>query len=413
VSGRDAFPDVPLPFPPYLHQEQAFQRLCGSPGRSTIIATGTGSGKTECFLYPLLDYCWHKRGEPGIKAIVIYPLNALATDQAKRFARVIYDNARLRSTVRVGLYIGAQDGYTGNMVMTADQVITHRDTMRLQPPDILLTNYKMLDYLMIRPADVSIWKDNGAETLKYIIVDELHTFDGAQGTDLACLLRRLKARLKVPQGHLRCVGTSATLGGLENTERLREYASQIFGEPFDAEAIVGESVLQPQEFFGESLIDMNLRVPVPEQADDLQAEHFADIQAYLRRQAELWFDLEGQDVDASAWRMALGERLLAHVFFRNLIVLLHRRLYTMDELVTEIGRVVRGADRVDRRYWSDLLVSMLALISTALVESPDGGAPRPFLQVRLQLWMRELRRLVCSVGPVPVIRFADGMPVQA
>ena len=117
------------------------------------------------------------------------------------------------------------------MVMTADQVMTHRDTMRLQPPDILLTNYKMLDYLMIRPADAPIWKDNGTETLKYIVVDELHTFDGAQGTDLACLLRRLKARLKVPKGHLCCVGTSATLGGLEHTERLREYASQIFGDP--------------------------------------------------------------------------------------------------------------------------------------------------------------------------------------
>ena len=241
------------------------------------------------------------------------------------------------------------------------------------------------------------------------MVDELHTFDGAQGTDLACLLRRLKARLKVPKGHLCCVGTSATLGGLENTERLREYASQIFGEPFDTDAVVGESVLQPQEFFGESLIDMTSRVPEPEQADDLQAEHFAEVHAYLQRQAELWCDMARQDVGSPAWRLALGERLLAHVFFRNLLVLLNRRLSTMDELVTDIGRVVRGADKVDRGYWYGLLVSMLALISTALVESPDGGAPRPFLQVRLQLWMRELRRLVCSVGTVPVMRFADDL----
>jgi DEAD/DEAH box helicase domain-containing protein len=127
------------------------------------------------------------RGEPGIKAIVIYPMNALATDQAKRFARLVHDNENLRKTLRVGLYIGDREGDKGSMVMTAEQVITNRDTMRLSPPDILLTNYKMLDYLLIRPADTPIWKSNNADTLKYIVVDELHTFDGAQGTTwLAC-----------------------------------------------------------------------------------------------------------------------------------------------------------------------------------------------------------------------------------
>ena len=83
-------------------------------------------------------------------------------------------------------------------MMTPDMVITHKNTMRTSPPDILLTNYKMLDYLLIRPGDYSLWKENGPETLKYLIVDELHTFDGAQGTDLACLIRRLKARVKSP-----------------------------------------------------------------------------------------------------------------------------------------------------------------------------------------------------------------------
>ena len=192
TSGPNYFPDVPMPYRPYLHQERAFARLHGTPARSTLIATGTGSGKTECFQYPLLNYCWQKRGEPGIKAIVIYPMNALATDQARRFARIIHDNPRLHGTLRVGLYVGDREGHAGNMVMAAEQVITNRDTMRLHPPDILLTNYKMLDYLMIRPIDTPLWQGNGAETLKYIVVDELHTFDGAQGTDLACLLRRLK-----------------------------------------------------------------------------------------------------------------------------------------------------------------------------------------------------------------------------
>jgi superfamily II helicase len=92
-------------------------------------------------------------------------------------------------------------------------VITDRETLRKDPPDILLTNYKMLDYLLIRPKDRLLWAKNTAETLRYVVVDELHTFDGAQGTDLALLLRRLRARLKTPAGHLICAGTSATLGG--------------------------------------------------------------------------------------------------------------------------------------------------------------------------------------------------------
>ena len=72
-----------------------------------------------------------------------------------------------------------------------------------------MTNYKMLDYLLVRQDDRGLWAENGPDTLRYLVVDEIHTFDGAQGTDLACLIRRVKARLKMPPGHLCAVGTSA------------------------------------------------------------------------------------------------------------------------------------------------------------------------------------------------------------
>jgi DEAD/DEAH box helicase domain-containing protein len=79
---------VPPNFSPYRHQHRAWQRLDSRAGLSTIVATGTGSGKTECFLYPILDYCLQQQGRPGIKAILIYPMNALATDQARRATRM-------------------------------------------------------------------------------------------------------------------------------------------------------------------------------------------------------------------------------------------------------------------------------------------------------------------------------------
>ena len=115
----------------------------------------------------------------------------------------------------MGLFVGGNFGQPGSgMVMSPTSVITDRETMRKTPPDILLTNYKMLDYLLMRPKDRQLWARNQPTTLRYVVVDELHTFDGAQGTDLALLLRRLRARLQVPEGHLICVGTSATLGAI-------------------------------------------------------------------------------------------------------------------------------------------------------------------------------------------------------
>ncbi len=179
---------------PYVHQQKAFERLTGDDGRSTLVATGTGSGKTECFLYPILEYCYQHRGERGIKALIIYPMNALATDQAKRIAELIYGSPKLRGNVTVGMYVGGQE-HEPSRTMSENGVITDHETMLNNAPDILMTNYKMLDYLLVRPKDALLWQDNEPETLKYIAVDELHTFDGAQGTDLACLLRRLKRRL--------------------------------------------------------------------------------------------------------------------------------------------------------------------------------------------------------------------------
>ena len=80
--GVDVFEGMELKFPPYLHQERAFDRLRHQNGKSTLVATGTGSGKTECFMYPVLDYCYQNRDQRGIKAIIIYPMNALANDQS-------------------------------------------------------------------------------------------------------------------------------------------------------------------------------------------------------------------------------------------------------------------------------------------------------------------------------------------
>ena len=182
-SSRRQYFDIEPSFLPFRHQWLAWKNLTskGRTPRSTIITTGTGSGKTECFLYPLLDHCRREieAGRKGIKAIVMYPMNALAADQAGRFAEGInrsglYAGSGLsrKALVRIGLYTGrsnpAKPGGSDSsavkiMTVTAEAgggevygCITDHEAMQQDPPDILLTNYKMLDYLLIRPKDQEI-----------------------------------------------------------------------------------------------------------------------------------------------------------------------------------------------------------------------------------------------------------------
>jgi DEAD/DEAH box helicase domain-containing protein len=256
------FPELPLGFRAYRHQDRAFRRLSGDKPRSTLIATGTGSGKTECFLLPILDACVRAKGKPGIKAIIIYPMNALASDQAKRMAALIAGTEAL-SGVRVGIYADERPNRPSDE-MTNEGVIDSRDALVRDPPDILLTNYKMLDYMLIRPNERSIWLKNRAETLQYLVVDELHTFDGAQGTDLASLVRRLKARLGIPKGHLCCVGTSATLGGPESLSDLLSYATSVFDETFDNDSVVIEDRQTASDYLDGIAIECT-EVPQPDE----------------------------------------------------------------------------------------------------------------------------------------------------
>ncbi len=399
---EEFFEDVPLGFTPYLHQERAFRRLGLLNPKSTLIATGTGSGKTEAFLYPVLNYCneMKKQGVKGIKAIIIYPMNALASDQAGRIARICWNNEKLKHFLSVGLYVGQKQEHPAT-TMQADSVITERETLRDYPPDILLTNYKMLDFLLIRPGDAELWKDNAPDTLRYLVVDELHTFDGAQGTDLACLIRRLKQRLETPAGHLCCVGTSATLGAGADSAPLREYAGRVFGEKFPENAVITEELLSPAEFLaGSEALD---HAALPREVD-LRPLPDETPEAYLRRQTALWFD--GRDAPEDDWPLLLGERLRSLPFFRDLIGVLENRAREEDELAKALRAIDRYAN-VEARHLAAAVDSVAALVSAARVR--DGVRERPFLYVRLQLWLRELRRMVVSVDREPMLAYSDDL----
>jgi DEAD/DEAH box helicase domain-containing protein len=126
------------------------------------------------------------------------------------------------------------------------------------PPGARHSTYKILDDLLIRPRDRQLWEGNRPTTLRYVVVDERYTFDGAQGPDLT-LLRRVQARLRLPAGHLICVGTSATRGDTFDTVPLREYARQVSGMLFDASSVLTESRLSTAEFLGDAALEPGLQ----------------------------------------------------------------------------------------------------------------------------------------------------------
>jgi DEAD/DEAH box helicase domain-containing protein len=269
----------------------------------------------------------------------------------------------------------------------------------------------MLDYLMLRPRDRELWSHNTPTTLRYVVVDELHTFDGAQGTDLALLLRRLRARLKVEPDHLVCVGTSATLGGTSNTEPLREYARQIFGTAFDDDAVVTENRLSVGDFLEDAMVRYMFMFQ-PNLTDVLDPALYGSPQSAVRAWYGLFFPEEpvpadDAEVDGIAWRAMLGAQLKQHQFFVNLLKLLKGGTVVYGTLLEAFARTMPATsrDHVER-----VLDALLVLVAWALRD--DG---QPLVTLRVQLWVRELRRMVSklSVDPLEVcLRSERDLPGQ-
>ncbi|MEY9212970.1 DEAD/DEAH box helicase [Thermobifida halotolerans] len=234
-------PAIHLDRPLYLHQEQAIRKA--RAGRNLVVATGTGSGKTESFLVPILNELeeQHRRGElgPGVRAILLYPMNALANDQLKRLRELLGASPH----ITFGRYTG-ETKETRQQALEAFRALhgqepppnelISREQMRRRPPHLLLTNYAMLEYLLLRPADLDLFEGEHAGHWRFVALDEAHVYDGAKAAELAMLLRRLRDRV-APGQPLQCIATSATVG--DNPEAVMTFASRLFfGAPFEWDA---------------------------------------------------------------------------------------------------------------------------------------------------------------------------------
>lgn len=234
-------PDRPL----YTHQERAIRKSVS--GRNIAVVTGTGSGKTECFLLPIINDILSEFEKddptPGIRAMILYPMNALANDQLERLRELLAG-----TPITFGRYTGdTKEHETEALRSWASEnpgseklpnELISRDAIRKEPPNILLTNYSMLEYLLLRPSDAALFGKAFGSKWRHIAIDEAHIYSGALGTELAILVRRLKARIESETGakpSLHCYATSATIGTKEEMPEVAAFASNLFGEPFHSE----------------------------------------------------------------------------------------------------------------------------------------------------------------------------------
>ena len=145
----------PIAERPYRHQADACRRIL--EGKPTVVATGTGSGKTEAFLMPIIDHCLrdHREGEDSVKAILIYPMNALANDQCGRIRKLLDG-----TTVSFGRYTGETRIMGSRPADAPENERVLRTEFRTRPPDLLLTNYLMLEYMLMRKDGREIFKNH-------------------------------------------------------------------------------------------------------------------------------------------------------------------------------------------------------------------------------------------------------------
>lgn len=227
----------------YKHQETALRKII-TGRRNVVIATGTGSGKTESFLLPILNHLFKEKEEGtlnhGVRALLLYPMNALANDQLKRLRGLLANY----KDITFGRYTGETEEENNKALekhinmfgsKPPDNELISRIQMRETPPHILLTNYAMLEYLLLRPSDSVFFDGRYAGNWRFLVLDEAHTYTGAKGIETAMLIRRLKDRVvKSQPGRLRCIATSATLGGGEKDfPEVADFAKQLFGEVFE------------------------------------------------------------------------------------------------------------------------------------------------------------------------------------
>ena len=244
---------------PFKHQLTAWQTLLSEQAQSVVVTSGTGSGKTECFMVPVLEDLYREFNEKkaplvGVRALFLYPLNALINSQQERLDAW---TTHFGNGIRYCLYNGNTENSENKMRKAQSEKpneVLSRELMRKEPAPILVTNGTMLEYMLVRQIDAPIIERSRQEkSLRWIVLDEAHSYIGSQAAELALQLRRVLQAFGVEAKNVRFVATSATIAGADARKQLEEYLAKLAGvEPTQIKVIGGRRVIPEIDFVEES-----------------------------------------------------------------------------------------------------------------------------------------------------------------
>lgn len=352
---HDGFLDLPqniLNRSLHLHQEIAIT-LAARELQNIIVATGTGSGKTETFLYPIAHHLLSnsKNTSPGVRALLIYPMNALANDQLFYRIAPLFGHYLRSHNIKFGRYTSQIRAHTprqeeeyklksnDKLMMALNNIIPEnwlltREEMLEDPPSILITNYAMLEHLLLLPRNAPLFAH---DTLKHIVLDEIHSYSGAQASEIAFLLRKLKNRLNL-SNPVQVFGTSATLSGEKDTdEQLTQFASNLFGEK------------TPTIIRGKRTPHFRLTEKI-DSSFSLSAEDWISVGKIL----QILYEKNTNEVKTADWNSILLERKLKNIPLLDDSLPFECALEEEFRRNVEIRKIVQHLDRMRNKCFKDL-----------------------------------------------------------
>ena len=344
----------------YLHQEKAI--LKAHEGKNMIVTTGTGSGKTESFLIPVFDELLREEEAgtlgAGVRTLIIYPMNALVNDQIRRIREIIATNTK-GTKITFGRFTGeteeklsdAKKIYKENetMELLPNELIC-REQMRETPPNILITNYAMLEYMLLRPGDNIIFSQQNAQKWKYIVFDEAHSYTGATGIEVSTLMKRVKAMLQ--RSDLGYFLTSATLGDEKSNREILNFAEALCDSNFAEDSIIRSKTVRTEP--SHDLHDLG--IDFYSQIAEMIRENCSD-EDMIKRITELGFNYDTErKFEENLFDLVLHDKLyydVREVLYNNIISVnqASERLGISSEDFTDFIAVASNAMRDGERLF--------------------------------------------------------------
>ncbi|BAY95857.1 MULTISPECIES: DEAD/DEAH box helicase [unclassified Tolypothrix] len=439
--------------PLYEHQEKAVKAVIQKQ-QNIVVATGTGSGKTECFLLPMLDTLLKEEDNlliHGVRALILYPMNALVNDQVKRLRKLLCRQDEIR--IKFGFYTSRTETkkekaiealaaefsayeskelkelfaenelrelFTeeelGNLDSIRERLVEEalhktqqiqclsREEIWNEPPHILITNYSMLEHMLIRPVERNKIFAASASTFKMLIVDEAHTYNGSTGSEVSMLLERLKVAVGIKKpGHIRCIATSASLGDASVDNQVLEFAEKFFGESFaevirgsrrDAVDRLGEPYTLPENFTGEDILGYLSILELPNFDDDLN-KWLDQLRGIVpEEQLQIATSQANGDVHKFLW-FALKQHPIVH----RLINILSRKPQPWEQITQSAElwgvNLPINPDGTINDTDAKIAFARLLQLGTLARENPEY---LPLLPVRLHLLFRSLEGIYACIN---------------